>query len=299
MLYKIKKMKKIVILSGWTSSEREIALRSAEFFKNYLKKEFDFFTLPEELDLFLENKEKYELAIPVFHWEYWEDWKIFAFLNILWIKTSFSPFETHAICLNKFVTNELVSNMWINVPKQYLYKWISEIKDFPQIVKPNRGWSSMFTYKVDDILDFEEKIKIIQENTTDDILVQEFISAEEYSVSIVAWEILPIMKLQKTNARDFFDYENKYSDKPQIVETWPEIEKNLENKLKNYAKQIYNLFNCKWFSRVDFLVSDNEIYFLEVNTIPWMTQNSIVPKSWALTGKSREELVETILKDTK
>ncbi len=290
-------MKKIVILSGWTSSEREIALKSAEFFKKFLKKDFDFFTLPEEIDLFLENKNKYDLAIPVFHWEYWEDWKIFAFLNILWIKTSFSAFETHAICLNKFVTNELVSKLWVKVPKQYLYTWKQNLEHFPQIVKPNRWGSSMFTYKVDNKWDFEEKIKIIEENTSDDILVQEFISADEYSVSIVAWEILPIMKLEKLNKWDFFDFDNKYSSAPKIIETWPEIEQDLKNKLENYAKQIYNFFNCKWFSRVDFLVSDNNIYFLEVNTIPWMTENSIVPKSWALTGKSKEDLVETILKD--
>ncbi len=288
-------MKKIVILSWWTSSEREIALRSAEFFKKNLIWEFDFYTLPEELDLFLENKNKYDLAVPVFHWEYWEDWKIFAFLNILWIKTSFSPFETHAICLNKFVTNELAWKLWVNIPKQYLYKWISEITNFPQIVKPNKWWSSMFTYKVEDEADFEDKIKIIEDNIEDDILVQEFISADEYSVSIVWDEILPIMKLEKVNKWDFFDFDNKYSSEPKIIETWPEIELSLKNKLEENAIKIYNFFKCEWFSRVDFLVNWNEIYFLEVNTIPWMTDKSIVPKSWALTNRTNQELVEKII----
>lgn len=288
-------MKKIVILSWWTSSEREIALKSSEFFKKNLIWEFDFYSLPEELDLFLENKNKYDLAIPVFHWEYWEDWKIFAFLNILWIKTSFSPFETHAICLNKFVTNELVWKLWVNIPKQYLYKWISEITNFPQIVKPNKWWSSMFTYKVEDKADFEDKIKIIEDNIEDDILVQEFIIADEYSVSIVWDEILPIMKLEKVNKWDFFDFDNKYSSVPKIIETWPEIELSLKNKLEENAIKIYNFFKCKWFSRVDFLVNWNEIYFLEVNTIPWMTDKSIVPKSWALTNRTNQELVEKII----
>lgn len=289
-------MKKIAILSGWTSSEREVALRSAWFFRDFVKKDFDFYDFPADIEKFLENKNNYEFAIPVFHGQYWEDGKIFAFLEILLIKTTFSPYETHAICLNKFVTNELLSKLWVEVPKQFLYKWSLDIETFPLIVKPNRWWSSMYTYKVSNKEEFEEKIKIIEENTKDDILVQEFIKADEYSVSIVAGEVLPIMKVQKT-IDEFFDYENKYSDAPKIKETWPEIEPALESSLAFQAKKIYNFFNCKWYARVDFLVRWEDIYFLEVNTIPGMTTWSIVPKSWALTGRSFEELIEKIIND--
>lgn len=289
-------MKKIAILSGWTSSEREVALRSASFFQEFLNKDFDFYDFPSDVEKFVANKDNYELAIPVFHGQYWEDGKIFAFLEILWIKTTFSPYETHAICLNKFVTNELVSKLGVNVPSQFLYKWSLELNNFPLIVKPNRWWSSMFTYKVENKEEFDEKIKVIKQNTTDDILVQEFVKADEYSVSIVAWEVLPIMKVQKT-VDEFFDYENKYSDAPRIKETWPEIEPAIESSLAFQAKKIYNFFNCKWYARIDFLVRWEDIYFLEVNTIPWMTKWSIVPKSWAMTGRSFEELIKVVIKD--
>lgn len=289
-------MKKIAILSGWTSSEREVALRSASFFKKYIKKDFDFYDFPVDAEKFLKNKDNYDLAIPVFHGQYWEDGKIFAFLEILWIKTTFSPYETHAICLNKYVTNELVSKLGVWVPSQFLYKWKLELENFPFIVKPNRWWSSMFTYKVSNKDEFNEKIAYIKANSLDDILVQEFIEAEEYSVSIVAGEVLPIMKVQKEKW-EFFDYENKYSDAPKIKETWPEIEPSLEATLAFQAKKIYNFFNCKWYSRVDFLVRNEDVFFLEINTIPGMTEWSIVPKSWAMTGRSFEELIDTVVDD--
>ncbi len=287
-------MKKIAILSGWTSSERDVALRSAEFFEKYINKDFDFYDFPTDLEKFLKNKDSYDLAVPVFHWQYWEDGKIFAFLEILGIKTTFSPYETHAIWLNKYVTNELVSKLWVWVPAQFLYKWKLELENFPFIVKPNRWWSSMYTYKVENKDEFDEKIKYIKANTTDDILVQEFVEAEEYSVSIVAWEVLPIMKVQKEKW-EFFDYENKYSNSPKIKETWPEIEPSLESSLAFQAKKVYNFFNCRWYARVDFLVRWEDIFFLEINTIPGMTEWSIVPKSWAKTGRSFEELIETII----
>ena len=129
----------------------------------------------------------------------------------------------------------------------------------------------------------------------DDILVQEFISWEEYSVPVVNWQILPIMKLEKSE-NDFFDYTSKYEDNSRIKEIFPEIEETLKYRLISDTKKIYNFFNLKWISRVDFLVKDNEIYFLEVNTIPWLNENSILPQAWKLTWKSYEDLVKELIK---
>ena len=113
-------MKKIAILSWWTWSEVEIAKKSAKFIKNNIKIDFDYYELPNGLDKFIKNKNNYDLVIPVFHWVYWEDWKIFALLNIFWLKHSFSSYESHSICLDKFKTNILVESLRIKVPKQLI-----------------------------------------------------------------------------------------------------------------------------------------------------------------------------------
>ena len=70
---------------------------------------------------------------------------------------------------------------------------------------------------------------------------------------------------------------------------------DLKNKLSLDTKKIYNFFNLKWISRIDFLVKNNSVYFLEVNTIPGLTEVSILPQAWKLTWKSYEELITEII----
>ena len=295
-------MQKIVILSWWTGAEIEIAKKSADFVKKYIWSEYDYYELPKQLDEFLENKNKYSLAIPVFHWDYWEDWRIFAFLDILKIPHTFSHYNAHAICLDKYKANTLVADLWIQVPEQYIlfkqdnFSQVPENLTFPLILKPNKGGSSFFTYRINSSKQLEDTLKKAREELEDDIVLQQFVIAEEYSVSVVNWEVLPIMKLEKKNKEDFFDYDSKYESEDVMKETWPEIETSLKNKLEEYTYKIYNYFELKGFSRVDFLVDWEDVFFLEVNTIPWMTEASILPKSWLNMGRKFEELLEEIIK---
>lgn len=299
-------MKKIALLTGWTGTEIEVAKKSANFFKTYLQKDFDDFELPKDLEDFIKNKNNYNLAIPVFHWEYGEDGKIFAFLDVLGIPHTFSDYNVHSLCLDKYKTNILAENLWIKIPKQCIFhteknsyleileKLKKEKLDFPLIFKPNTWWSSFYTYKIDSEKDLQEKFALCKKEKVWDILLQEFIIWEEYSISIVNREVLPIMKVEKKKKDDFFDYDSKYENEEKMKETWPEIEKNLKNTLEKSALDCYDFFNVKWFCRVDFLVRNDEVFFLEINTIPGMTESSILPKSWKLTWKSFEELVEKI-----
>ena len=295
-------MKKIVILSGWTGAEIEIAKKSANFFKKYLSKDYDYYELPKQLDSFLENKDKYSLAIPVFHWEYGEDGRMFAFLDILGIPHTFSSYDVHSILLDKYKWNLLVEDLFLNVPKQYLFLRKVDFKgdtshiEFPIILKPNRWGSSFFAFRIESEEELIEKLIVARECLSDDILVQDFVEWEEYSVPIVNGEILPIMKLEKQNENDFFDYDSKYESADRIKETWPIIEESLEMKLRNQSLKVYNYFRVQGFCRIDFLVKDWEVFFLEVNTIPGMTDASILPKSWLITWKSFEELVEELIK---
>jgi D-alanine-D-alanine ligase len=131
----------IAILSGGTSAERDVALRSSEIFLRNLP-DADFFVFPEELPAFLGKYRQYSLVIPVFHGTYGEDGQIFAFLKTLGVKTAFSPFEVHAVAIDKFVTGNLLAPI-VPVPESILIrKWdaVPEIspEKFPLVVKPNR-----------------------------------------------------------------------------------------------------------------------------------------------------------------
>lgn len=287
-------MKKVVILTGWTWLERWIALKSSEFFKNYIDREYDVFDLPNQMSDFLKHKDEYEFAIPVFHWEYWEDGRIFALLDSLNIPHTFSNYKTHALCLDKEKANTLVFQLWITLPFQYIAETSESFPEsYPVIMKPNQWGSSFHTYKINNNQEFYDSFNKTKKDISDDILIQEFIYWEEYSVSIVDWQVLPIMKLEKEEW-EFFDYDAKYISDDLIKETFPELEVNLVNELKRQSLLAYNYFDLKSMARVEFIVKDWELYFLEVNTIPWMTEESILPKAWNLTWKTNKELVKII-----
>ncbi len=303
-------MQKIVILSGGTGDEREIAIKSAGYFKNNIWKDYDYYELPEQLNDFISNKDSYNLAIPIFHWEYGEDGRIFAMLDILWIPHVLTPYNIHSLLLDKKNTNIIVNSFGYNMPKEFTaikhnnsYN-ISEILHFidtvwyPLIIKPNKWGSSFYTYKIENKQQLEEKINIIEKNISDDLLIQEFIKWEEYSVPIIAWKTIPIMKLEKFDEDAFFDYENKYESETWMREVFPEnIPEKLQNELIKTSTELYQYFWVKWYARIDYLVRNDTVYFLEINTIPGMSPASIVPKSWDKTGWSKQELVEKIISD--
>lgn len=294
IFFKSSTMKKIVILSWGPWLECEIAKKSAKLFKDHINKDFDYYELPKQLSNFLNNKDKYNLAIPVFHGEYWEDGKIFAFLDILGIPHTFSDYSTHCLCLDKEKTNALVFQLWVKVPFQYIAETSESFPEsYPIIMKPNHWGSSFHTYKVTNHQEFYDCFNKTRHDLSDKILIQEFVIWEEYSVPVVNREILPIMKLEKADD-EVFDYEAKYEENQEIKEIFPKIQTKLLEKLKSDTLKVYDYFHLKWMSRIDFLVREGEVYFLEINTIPWMTEASILPKAWKLTNRSLEELVKEI-----
>ncbi|EKE29413.1 MAG: hypothetical protein ACD_2C00180G0006 [uncultured bacterium (gcode 4)] len=291
---------KIALLTWWTWLEREVALKSANTFDVNLRYEHDTFILPEEMDRFLASYNEYDLALPVFHWEYWEDGTIFWLLDSIWMKSTFSPFATHAICMDKHKCNILAEKVGLSVPGSHLFYSREDASDrefsYPLIVKPNSGWSSVATYKVRDFEELQQAIENVISITGDIALVQEFISWTEYSVPII-WnkelEALPIMRVE-LQGWDFFDFEEKYNSDWSNEIFWP-IEEELKKRLEDDAKKIHSFLGCRWISRVDFIVNSSWVYFLEVNTIPGFSQASIFPKAWCLTWRTLEQAVEKII----
>jgi len=296
-------MKKIAILTGWPWFERNVALKSVKLFEKYIQRDYQTFILPEDLWEFILKKEEFEKVIPVFHGEYWEDWKIQALLEVYDIPYVGSNYFANALCMNKREANAFAMREWLNVPWELLVKkWIDIFEDnfplgFPVIIKPNTGGSSYYTYKIENFQELLDKLSYIWENISNDILIQEYILWDEYSVSVVNGEILDaIMFVEKNNKDDFFDYESKYESESGMRETFPKLEPELQNKLIQSTQKAIDIFNIQWYARVDYIVRDKIPYFLEVNTIPGSTEVSILPKAWKLSGKNLEEFVEELLK---
>lgn len=290
----------IAILTWGTWPEREIAIKSAQNFCDNISYKYDYFLLPDQIDSFLSSYKKYQIVIPVFHWEYWEDGKIFGLLESLGIDYTFSNYETHVIWMNKFLTNKLVENLDILIPESSLLTNTEQVKninfDFPLIIKPNNWWSSVWISIIKNQQQLEEKAEYIFDKLNDNVLVQELIEWEEYSVSVVGSknpEILPIMKLDLSNS-DFFDYNEKYNSDGSN-EVFGKEDKTTNQKLSKITKEIYKYFNCSWFARIDYIVNSRWIYFLEINTIPWFTEKSILSKSRELTWRKISDLIDILI----
>ena len=116
----------------------------------------------------------------------------------------------------------------------------------------------------------------------------------EFSVGVIEIhneiKALPVVEIKSFN--DFFDYESKYDDKKLAEEICPaNISKELSIRLQKIAVSAHQAIGCKHISRSDFIVTNNDIYFLEINTIPGMTKNSLIIKELNKEGISLKELL--------
>ena len=161
---------------------------------------------------------------------------------------------------------------------------------FPCFVKASNSGSSFGVFKV---YDKEEIIHCINSALKVDnkVLIESFIDGREFSIGVISFKgstkVLPITEIITSN--DFFDYEAKYEGKAEEI-TPANITDELKSELKLLSKKVYNLLELKGFSRSEFIVNDNGIYYLETNTVPGLTSESILPQQAQCADISLKEL---------
>lgn len=292
----------LAILTWWISTERAVALRSGANMRDWITiagHTSDLYDFPTDLPDFLWKYSTYDLVIPMFHGVYGEDGQITAFLATLSCKYASSDFSVHVLCIDKNLTNLFLEDLDIKIPKTiFLRKWEDfEVKDvqFPAIVKPNHGWSSISTYKVWEHDELADACISLPEN--DDILIQECIEWREFTVAVyrdkTGYHTLPIMEIVNLE-NAFFDYEEKYETdgSNEVFVQWEEI---LQQTLSKESIRVAEYIGTRWVVRIDWRYDGRDIYFLEVNTIPGFTSGSFVPKMWKKAGKNEGDFVEILM----
>ena len=293
----------IAILTGGTSTERAVALRSGANMNEWVQFAWhtsEIFDLPTDLDIFLWKYKIYDLVIPVFHGQYGEDGQITAFLETLGCRFAYSPFMVHSFCIDKYRTNLFVEKIGIKIPRSFYVTRGSKIEMlesplvcYPVIVKPNRWGSSMSTLKShsrEELIHAQESIR------DDDIIIQECIEWREFTVWVYhdtsGYHALPIMEIVTSDGK-LFDYAEKY-ESDGSNEIFADLSEALQNELKYSSTLIASALDCQWVVRIDWRYDGKHIYFLEVNTIPGFTSGSFVPKMWKKAGKSEKEFIEML-----
>lgn len=303
------KGKKIGVLCGGTSGEREVSIRSGKMVFSALKKlGLDAKLIIIEGDFVGEIlKVKMDIAFLIFHGKPGEDGKVQGFLDLLGIPYTGSGVVGSALGMNKFLSKKLFIASGIPTPPAvFIYNYenleekIEEIKKlgFPVIVKPKDEGSSIGVEIIKEEKNLKEKL-LEKRKTYKDIFVEKYIKGKIVTTGILGTGknafALPVLELKPVR-REFYDYVAKYTKGETEFIIPAELPQDVYEKLQEYSVMAHRVLECRGFSRVDGVVSEkNEIFILEVNTLPGMTELSDLPAEAKKAGLSYEDLVLFIL----
>ncbi len=297
--------KKILILGGGISKERQISLETAKQVKKALKKKYK--VLQSDLDKNFETKLKLfkpEIVFNALHGRFGEDGYAQTILESNKIKYTHSGVLSSALAMDKIVSKKIFKKNNLLTPKfikfsnnldvnKNLKKKIKKNLKFPVVLKPINEGSSVGVY-----ISTEKNLKknLIKLKKYKEIIIEEFINGREIQVAILGKKKLGAIELKPK--RKFYDYKAKYDLKSKTKHIIPAnlTTKNL-NKVLNIAFKAHKLLKCKGVTRSDFKFFRNKFYLLELNTQPGMTKLSLVPEIAEYRGINFLELLEWILKD--
>ncbi|MNW60640.1 D-alanine--D-alanine ligase [compost metagenome] len=162
---------------------------------------------------------------------------------------------------------------------------------YPVVVKPNSGGSSIGTQVVKEASSLPAAVEAALA-WDDTVMIEQYIEGEEITCAILDGKMLPVISIRSNAA--FFDYASKYDDNgadEQVVQ----LPVDLHHRVEAAALACYQVLKCSVYARVDMMIREGMPYVLEVNTLPGLTRNSLLPKSAAAAGISFAELLDTII----
>lgn len=328
---------KVTLVCGGPSSEHEVSINSTKSLYEaidkskyevsvfYITKDLNciYFEPEKELNIpedtstyvpFMEGVEKYltktDLAfLAGIHGEFVEDGKLQTILEFYDIRYTGSGPTASAICMDKFRTALIVNTLEeITLPNTSLIDLKSDITiddlQYPLIFKPNNMGSSVGLHSLNSEAELRKQIEQSRkEGEYRHVLLQEYIKdaievtcgcledKEGNMTLIPPVEIIP-------NKSAFFDYASKYEDGGAIEVSPPKnLDKHVSDIISDLAANIHTLLGCKTYSRSDFLYKDGQLYFMETNTLPGMTKNSLFPKETKAIGMSFPELIDFLIEN--
>ncbi len=297
-------MMKVAVLRGGIGTEREISLISWQEILNHLDRNkyqvFDIkFDSPSKLIEELQHND-FDFAYIALHGAFGEDGMIQAILESLNIPYTGSGVLSSAVAMDKDLSKRILQTYDVVSPKGKLLKKTDEIswKDLEflgkrMIVKPNQWWSSVGVSLVSNQNELDFVLSNVFE-INDEALIEEALLGVEISVPIVGGVVYPTIEIQPL-MWDFFDYESKYAPEwaREIIYDYPNLD--LKNVVEQITKTVFSALKCKGFARVDYILVGEQPYFLEINTLPGMTANSLLPKSLISTGKTYSEILDILI----
>ncbi|RZK77930.1 MAG: D-alanine--D-alanine ligase [Pedobacter sp.] len=324
--------KTIALLTGGTTGEWVVSVKSAatiaqnldadkfDVYKIMLTQQGWFYEPADSVKIEVDRNDfslnikgrkiKFDGVFIAIHGSPGEDGKLQGYFDMLNLPYTTCDALTSAITMNKGYTKAIVSDIdLLNIAKsQQIFKStpysVEQIKNdlkLPYFVKPNNGGSSIGMSKVNHANDLELALsKAFNEDTQ--ILIEEFISGREFTVGVVKLDgkitVLPATEVK--TAKEFFDFEAKYTPGVATEITPAEISEETRDKVAKIAEAVYIKLNCRGVVRIDFILSGDEedFYFIEINTIPGQTATSFIPQQIAAMDMKLNDFYTKLIRET-
>jgi len=233
-----------------------------------------------------------------------EDGSLVAYFETLGIRHTSAPFYQMALTFNKRDTLSVVKqygiktakSVYLNEGDEILQNDIVEKVGLPCFVKPNKAGSS---FGISKVYEQQNLLAAIQKAFSEDseILIESFLEGTEVSVGVIQFagqiKVLPITEIVSDN--DFFDYEAKYEGKSQEI-TPARLSEETKLRVEEEARKVYQILQMSGFSRSEFIIVNDEPHFLEMNTVPGLTEESILPQQANEAGISLASLFDNAIK---
>ncbi len=317
--------KNIAIIMGGYSSEVEISLKSGNVvYQNLSKEKYQTFRVHilknkwvalddanneypiNKNDFSFEingNKVTFDCVFNAIHGTPGEDGTILAYFDLIGLNHTSAPFYQMALTFNKRDCLSVVKEYGIKTATSYYLNKGDAINvdeiiakvGLPCFVKPNNAGSSFGISKAKTNEEIIPAIEVAFKEDTQ-ILIESFLDGREFTVGVFQYKnktkVLPITEIISEN--DFFDYEAKYLGKSQEI-TPADIPAETQIKLEQVALKAYKALNMSGFSRTEYILVNDEPYFLEMNTVPGMTTASILPQQAEAAGINLPDLFDNAI----
>ena len=298
--------KKVLILAGGYSKEREISIKTAKAVFKQIKNDYKCKIL-DPLNGFIKEIRKFKpnIIFNALHGRYGEDGYIQLILENEKIKYTHSGVEASSICINKLISKKIFNKHRILSPKYLIYKpglnknyrnifqQVNKVLNFPVVIKPINEGSSVGVF-ICDKKNFNSNLNKLKNEK--EILIEKYIPGREVQVAIMGGKKLGAIEL--VPKRKFYDYKAKYDKKAKTKHILPvDLPKDKLKEVENIALRAHKITGCKGITRSDFRYNKNKFYLLEINTQPGLTELSLVPEIAKFKGISFYKLIKWIIND--
>jgi D-alanine-D-alanine ligase len=293
---------RVAVLSGGRSAERSISLKSGAAVLEALRQRgVDAYALDSADEDFLERLQSggFDRVFNALHGRGGEDGVVQGLLDHLGIPYTGSGVLGSALAMDKLRTKQLWLGVGLPTPAFCVLTSEADLPGaaadigFPMMLKPVREGSSIGMSKVEDAAGLEQAWRVAREYDPE-VLAERWIEGREFTGAIVGTTTLPLIRLETPRA--FYDYEAKYQSDTTRYHCPCGLKPEQESQLQALSLRAFAAVGASGWGRVDFMLdADGQVWLIEVNTVPGMTDHSLVPMAARVHGWDMPELVWRLL----